>query len=821
MLDKQSFKETFLEKLKTMQGKEPAEATSLDVYKALGTMIRERVIENWVATGRQYREQGAKQAYYFSMEFLLGRLLESNLLNMGLLELCREGLHELGINLDNVTLEEPDAGLGNGGLGRLAACFLDSMASLSLPGHGYGIRYKYGLFEQRIKDGRQIELPDYWLREGNVWEIRRPEEAVEVRFGGYVEVVHANGKMVFDHQGFEVVRAVPHDIPVIGYRNSTVNTLRLWNAEAAETERCAAFGCYRRVVDYKNALESITELLYPDDSDDDGKLLRLKQQYFLVSAGMQNIVRGIKARCGSLADLHRKTAVHLNDTHPVLAVPELMRILMDQEGMAWEQAWEITTKTASYTNHTTLVEALEKWPVNLFQPLLPRIYKIVEEINNRFCGSIRNRFPGCREKLERIAIIGDGQVKMAHLAIVGSHSVNGVAALHTEILKHREMKDFYAVYPEKFNNKTNGITHRRWLMMANPLLAGLVTETIGSGWIRNPKSLTGLSAYTGDAAFQDQLHKIKRHNKEALARVIREKSGLAVDVDSIFDVQVKRLHPYKRQLLNVLQIMDLYNRLRDNPGLEITPRTFIFGAKAFPSFHLAKNIVKLINTVADMVNQDQRVNGKMKVVFLENYGVSLAAQIIPAADLSEQISTASKEASGTGNMKFMMNGALTIGTQDGANIEIMEAVGEGNIFIFGLTAEEVFNYYRCGGYRSWDLYQQDPRLKNILDQLVDGSLPAARDEFRMIHDHLLYHNDEFFVLKDFASYAEAQEAAERAYNEKRRWLAMCIHNIAHAGKFSSDLTIARYAAEIWDIKPVEILTGEDWQEDPPGGLRSA
>jgi starch phosphorylase len=800
--DKQSFKQGVLEKLKNMQGKTPARATALDVYKTLGALLWEPAMENWIATRKRYREQGLKQAYYFSMEFLLGRLLESNLLNLGLLELCREGLQELGFNFDEITAAEPDAGLGNGGLGRLAACFLDSLASLNLPGHGYGIRYKYGLFEQRIINGRQVELPEYWLRDGNVWEIRRPEEAVEVKFGGCVSYEQVNGITILHHEDCEVVRAVPHDIPVIGYRNNTVNTLRLWNAEAAGNERCAALGCYRRVVDYKKALESITELLYPDDSNDEGKLLRLKQQYFLVSAGIQDIVRGVKTRCGSLERLHRQAAVHINDTHPALAVPELMRILIDEEKMGWEQAWEITTKTAAYTNHTTLVEALEKWPVGLFQPLLPRIYSIVEEINRRFCAGLARSFPGCGpEKQGRMAIIGDGVIKMAHLAIVGSHSVNGVAALHTEILKQREMNDFYAVYPEKFNNKTNGITHRRWLMMANPLLASLVTETIGPDWIRQPERLAGLAAHAGDPSFQDRLHEIKRRNKAALARVIWEKNGLAVELDSIFDVQVKRLHPYKRQLLNVLHIMDLYNRLRENPGLEITPRTFIFGAKAFPSFYLAKNIVKLINTVAGTVNHDKRVRDLIKVVFMENYGVSLAARIIPAADLSEQISTAGKEASGTGNMKFMLNGAVTVGTLDGANIEIMEAVGPENIFIFGLTAGEIFNYYLSGGYCSWDLYHRDPRLKKIMDGLVDGSLPVPGDEFRPIHDHLLAHNDEFFVLRDFDAYVKAQQAAELAYRDRRRWLAMCGRNIAQAGQFSSDLTVARYAAEIWGIRP--------------------
>lgn len=816
--NKHSFKQAYTDKLMRLQGKNVHQSTPLDAYKTLGTMIREQVMQNWVATNRHYREEGSKQVYYFSMEFLLGRLLESNLLNLGVLDLCREALLELGIDLEDVMVEEPDAGLGNGGLGRLAACFLDSLASMNLPGHGSGIRYKYGLFEQRIQNGGQVELPEYWLREGNVWEIRRPEEAVEVKFGGSVRVEHQDGRMIFHHEHCEVVLAVPYDMPVVGYGNKTVNTLRLWDAEVSENERCAVLGCYRSVVDYKHALESITELLYPDDSHREGKVLRLKQQYFLVSAGLQSILRSHKKQYGTLTDFHRNAAIHINDTHPVLAIPELMRFLMDQEGMPWEQAWEITTKTISYTNHTTLAEALEKWPVDIIQPLLPRIYKIVEEINQRFSREVSSLYRGDWGKACEMAIIADGQVKMAHLAIAGSHSVNGVARLHTEILKQREMKNFYAVYPEKFNNKTNGITHRRWLLQANPALAKLVSDTIDPGWIQYPELLTGLLAHTEDSSFQEQLHRIKKQNKAALAKVILQKCDLTVDLDSIFDVQVKRLHAYKRQLLNVLHIMDLYNRLREQPELDIAPRTFIFGAKAFPNYQLAKKVIKLINTVAHVVNRDHRIGGKIKIAFLENYRVSLAEQIIPAADLSEQISTAGKEASGTGNMKFMLNGAATIGTLDGANIEIMEAVGKDNIFIFGLTAEEVLHYYHCGGYCSGDLYHQDFRLKKILDQLVSGFLPAARDEFMEIYDHLLLHNDEYFVLSDFASYVEAQKAVAKAYQDRRRWLSLCSHNIAHAGKFSSDRTINRYAEEIWGLKPV-IIPGQDVLSTLPKATR--
>ncbi len=801
--NKQNFKKAFIDKLMSLQGKTISQATPLDAYKTLGAMVRERVMPNWASTTRLYRETGLKQAYYFSMEFLLGRLLKSNLLNLGLLDLCREALRELDLNLEEVAVEEPDAGLGNGGLGRLAACFLDSLASLDLPGHGIGIRYKYGLFEQKIKNGFQVEFPENWLREGNVWEVRRPEDAVEVRFGGNVRLEQQHGRLVCHHENCEVVRAVPYDLPVVGYGTDTVNTLRLWDAEALDSERCAAMGCYHRVVDYQQALESITELLYPDDSHREGKVLRLKQQYFLVSAGLQSILGHHKKKYGTLSNLPSKVAVHVNDTHPVLAIPEMMRILMDQEGLPWDQAWKITTQTVSYTNHTTLAEALEKWPVDIFQPLLPRIYQIVEEIDRRFRLSLAIKGMPDRHSANQMAIIAGGQVRMAPLAIVGSHSVNGVARLHTEILKQREMKDFYAVYPEKFNNKTNGISHRRWLLQANPDLAALITGAIGPEWIRQPDLLERLLPYHQDLSFQEQLRRVKQKNKLKLAEIIKQKYGLAVDVNSLFDVQVKRLHAYKRQLLNVLHIMDLYNRLKEQPNPSIMPRTFIFGAKAFPNYHLAKKIIKLINTVAQVVNHDRRTRDLIKVIFMENYRVSLAEQIIPAADLSEQISTAGKEASGTGNMKFMLNGAATIGTLDGANVEIAEAVGKDNIFIFGLTADEVLHYKLHGGYCSWDLYHGDPRLKTILDQLVNGFFPVPRDEFVEIYDHLLCHNDEYFVLRDFASYVEAQAAVSRAYQDKRRWSSLCIQNIARSGRFSSDRTIQQYAREIWGIKPTQ------------------
>ena len=800
--NKERFKACFVEKLKNLRGKDCLQATSLDIYQVLGTMIREAITDEWSATMARYHELGAKQVYYLSMEFLLGRLLESNMINLHILELCREGLHELGIELADIVAEEPDAGLGNGGLGRLAACFLDSLASLGLPGHGCGIRYRYGLFEQKIVDGYQIELPENWLKEGNVWEIRRVEETVEVKFGGHIEFEERNGRYFFHHRNAEIINAVPYDMPMIGFDGKTVNTLRLWDAEASKTELCAIMDCYQRIVDYKHNLESISAFLYPDDSHHEGKILRLKQQYFLVSAAIQSITRCVKNRYGSLERLNELVAIHINDTHPALAIPELMRILMDREGMSWEKAWEITTGTISYTNHTTLVEALEKWPVGLFKPLLPRIYMIIEEINNRFCQTIIKEYPLYRDKIGSMSIIADKHVKMAHLALVGSHSINGVARLHTEILKHREMKNFYGIFPGKFNNKTNGITHRRWLLKVNPLLSNLINETIGPDWIKHPRSLIALSDYVEDSAFLDRLYDIKQCNKAALARIVEEKHDLKIDTHSIFDVQVKRLHLYKRQLLNIMHIMDLYNRLLENPDIQITPRTFIFAAKAFPNYYLAKKIIKLINTVAGVINTDRRIRDRIKVVFLENYRVSLADIIIPAADLSQQISTASKEASGTGNMKFMLNGAVTIGTLDGANIEIMEAVGEDNIITFGLTADEVNNYHEKGHYRSTDIYNTNPRIRKVTDQLINGFLPTGEHEFRAIFDHLIGGNDEFFVLKDLPSFGAARERAEHAYGNRQSWQKKCAVNIAHAGKFSSDLTIKRYADEIWKIEPV-------------------
>lgn len=806
--DKDTFKKSFIETLEYNSTKTIEEATPIDLYHTLGIMVRSYVSKNWMATNKQYVHSGDKQVYYFSMEFLMGRLLQSNLLNLKILTTVKNGLTELGIDVDAISEEEHDAGLGNGGLGRLAACFLDSLASLELPGHGCGIRYKYGLFEQKLVDGYQVELPDYWLKEDYVWEVRRSDSAVHVRFGGYVDIEEINGEFTFKHKNYENVLAVPYDVPVVGYENKTVNTLRLWSAEPVMSEReihTSNRENYYNYLNYKRSIESISEFLYPDDSHFEGKKLRLKQQYFLVSAGLQSILKGFKDNPKvDFRSLPDKVVFHINDTHPALIIPELMRILIDEKDFSWDVAWEITTKSCAYTNHTTLVEALEKWPISLFQELLPRIYMIIEEINERFCRELRKKFPGENERISDLAIVADNQVRMANLAIVGSFSVNGVAKLHTEILKKREMLNFYTIFPEKFNNKTNGITHRRWLMNANPKLTAYITEAIGTRWIKQPRDLIGLLKMANNASFQEKISEVKLENKLALASFIKDQTGIIVDEHSIFDVQVKRLHAYKRQLLNIFHVMELYNQLRENPNLDMVPRTFIFGAKAAPSYFFAKKIIKLINTVANVVNNDPYIQGKLKVVFLENYSVSMAEKIIPAADVSEQISTASKEASGTGNMKFMMNGALTVGTLDGANVEISDMVGRGNIFIFGLTSEEVLNYYSHGGYVARSIYNNDHRIRAVLDQLMDGFFGNDKVEFKDIYYQILSNNDEYFVLKDFDSYVEAHQKVDLTYRNQAEWTKKSIINIAHSGKFSSDRTICEYASDIWGIRPFTV-----------------
>ncbi len=802
--DKNAFKEAYLNKFIKTYGKPLEEGSNQEKYDVLARLIRDYISDKWYETNQYYKQKRVKEVYYFSIEFLMGRLLTNNLVNLGIKNIVKDGLDDLGISLADLEHEEPDAGLGSGGLGRLAADFMDSLASHSLPGHGCGIRYRYGLFDQRIENGEQIETPDDWLKNGYLWEFRRPDKAVEVKFGGKVRVQYVDARMVFTHEEYESALAVPYDIPLVGYRNNIVNTLRLWSAEAPEEDfDYSSFqrGDYMKAVERKYAAESVSQILYPDDTYYEGRRLRLKQQYFFVSAGLQSIVRRYKKRYLTFHNFPEKVAIHINDTHPALVIPELMRILLDEEGMGWDEAWPITVATVSYTNHTIMPEALEKWPLEMLQNLLPRIYMIIEEINERFCRELWNRYPDMG-KVRGMAIISDGYVKMAHLALVGSNSVNGVAKIHSEILKKQVMHQFHDYYPYKFNNKTNGITHRRWLLMANPRLARLITDTIGVGWIKHPTDLTNLLPFLDDQFFQGEFAQIKLENKERLAKYIKETTGWEVDPHSIFDIHIKRIHAYKRQLLNALHIMHLYNLLLENPDLQMNPRTFIFAGKAAPGYYLAKKVIKLINTLAELINNDKRIGGKLKVVFLENYNVSLAELIIPAADVSEQISTASKEASGTGNMKFILNGAVTIGTLDGANIEIFEKVGPENFFVFGLTAGEVLNYYRYGGYSSWDIYYREEEIKKVVDQLVNGFLGAAKDEFTVIYDHLLHYNDEFFVLKDFCSYMAAQKKIDELYSNREKWLQMSITNVANAGVFSSDRTINEYSVGIWNLKPV-------------------
>jgi len=789
-IEKGDFQQNFIEKIRTLHGRDLADTTGREQFLALALAIREYTGSKWAVAG-QPAGSDQKQVWYFSIEFLPGRLLKSYLLNLGIYELCNQALAELGIELKALEDEEEDAGTGNGGLGRLAACYLDSMAALGFGGHGCGLRYRYGLFEQRLQEGYQKEFPDNWLKEGYyIWETRRPDEAVVVRYG--------TG---------EVVRAVPYDIPITGYHNDTVNTLRLWSTEPVDLHSCDfAGGDCREAIEYKRCLESITDSLYPDDSTTEGKALRLKQQYLLVSAGLQSIIRD-HLRYNSLESLPEKVAIHINDTHPALAIPELMRLLLDEYQRDWQAAWDITTATISYTNHTILPEALETWPVELFQGLLPRIYAIVNEINERFCRSLWLRYPGNWNHIAQMAVIADSRVRMAHLAIVGSHSVNGVAKLHTDILKHQVMANFYHYTPDKFNNKTNGVTHRRWLMAANPKLERLLSETIGVRWIDNPDRLQDLLKFSKDAAFQEKLAVVKQANKQQLANFIFRKYGWKLDDHSIFDMHVKRIHAYKRQSLNALHILDLYNRLRENPSLDIPARTYIFGGKAASSYYKAKKTIKLINTLAQVINNDKSINDKLKVVFLENYNVSLAELIIPAADVSEQIPTAGFEASGTANMKFMMNGAVTLGTLDGANIEISSLVGENNIITFGLTAEEVLHYYRQGGYNPWDVYHSDYRVATVMEQLVNGFLPGPPDEFSTHYQAFLQGGDYYFVLRDFAAYADAQHRVGTVYQDRSRWLSMSTCNIAHSGYFASDRTFAEYASQIWQVTDSQDKTG--------------
>lgn len=784
------------------------EATPYQKYLALGEIIKEYTFERWMKTNKKYIKEDVRQVYYFSIEFLLGKLLVNNLINLGIRDIVREALLELGVSLEEIEEAEKEPGLGNGGLGRLAACFLDSMASLGYPGHGNGIRYTYGLFEQKIQNGYQIELPDNWLKEDYVWEVCRRDRSCIVKFGGYVRFEIIDGKLKAIHEGYEPVLAVPYDVPIIGFNCNTVNTLRIWSAEPVEREfdfSSFASGNYLKAVEYRYLVQSISQVLYPDDTNEQNRILRLKQEYFFVSAGVQSIVRTFKKKGKPLHQFPKYVLIHINDTHPALVIPELMRILIDEEGLGWDEAWEITTKSVAYTNHTIMIEALEKWPVNLIKNLLPRIYTIIEEINKRFCAEMLEKTNSDWNKVCGVAIIHDDVVNMAHLAVIGSMSVNGVSKVHTEILKNNVLKCFNTIYPEKFNNKTNGITQRRWLIEANTPLADLISELLGGySWVKEPMQMLELKKYANDKLVQERVSNIKFNNKVRLSNYIKQKYNLDVDPNSIFDVQAKRLHAYKRQLLNALHIMHLYNLIKENPSFNFHPRTFIFAAKAAPGYILAKKIIKLINSIADKVNKDPVISKIIKVIFLENYSVSLAEKLIPCADISEQISTASKEASGTGNMKFMMNGAITIGTLDGANIEIMEAVGEENIIIFGLRPDEVLDYYQNGGYISSELYQKDIRIRKVVDQLINNFFDVDKYEFMEIYNHLITYNDEYFVLKDFDSYHQAHIKINQLYNNQARWRSMMIANIAASGIFSSDNTITNYANEIWKLDKVVV-----------------
>ena len=802
--DKEKFKYLFIDRIQTMYGISIEESSDVEQYVALSSLIKDHIYRDWVYTQKNYDEVDAKQMYYFSIEFLPGKQLGIDLTNLGLMSVCNQALKELGLDLEELQGIENDPALGSGGLGRLGSCFLESLASGEYPGHGCSIRYKYGLFKQKIIDGEQVEVIDNWLEIGNVWEVKKANKSVEVKFYGDVDTEDDNGESKYVHNNYQPVLAVPHDMPVIGYKNNTVNTLRLFSAEPmAEIDYTLLSGKETKLaLEYENSIKGISEVLYPDDSSYEGKMLRLKQQYFFVSAGLQTIIKRYIKKGNELAELPKKVAIHINDTHPSIAIPELMRLLMDENGLGWDEAWKLVVETVSYTNHTILPEALEKWNIAMFKELLPRIYMIVEEIDRRFKMVLRDRYCNDNEKIMNMSILHNDQIHMAHLAIVGSHSINGVAKVHTEILKTKVMKDFYELYPERFNNKTNGITHRRWLLKANPSLAELITDSIGDKWIKHPSDLTNLLEFKDDSSFKEKLMDSKKENKMLLGKIIKDRYGIIVDENSIFDVQVKRMHEYKRQLLNVLNILDMYFRIKEDPNLEIIPRTFMFGGKAAPSYFMAKRIIKLINTVADVVNNDKSIKGKIKVIFLNGYKVSLAERIFPATDISEQISTASKEASGTGNMKFMLNGALTVGTLDGANIEIRDAVGDNNFFKFGLTVDEVLKYYESGGYNSWEIYHNNYRLRRVLDSLIDGSIFGTKDRFKEIYDALLNHNDQYFVLKDFDEYTRAQCHVDEKFRDKSAWYKSSIINIANAGKFSSDRTIKEYVEEIWHIKEV-------------------
>ena len=811
-ISKEEFKKSVIENVKNQYRRTIDEATPQQIFQAVSYAIKDVIIDDWIATQKQFDETGAKKVYYLSMEFLMGRALGNNIINLGAKKAVKEALEELGFDLNAIEDQEPDPALGNGGLGRLAACFLDSLATLAYPAYGCGIRYHYGMFKQKIKDGYQVEVPDEWLKNGYPFELRRPEYATEVKFGGYVKTEWDGERNHFVQEGYQSVLAVPYDMPIVGYGNNVVNTLRIWDAQPIDTFSLSAFdkGDYQKAVEQENLAKNLVEVLYPNDNHYAGKELRLKQQYFFISASLQVALKKFKETNDDIHKLPEKIVFQMNDTHPTVAVAELMRLLLDQEGLNWDEAWGITTKCCAYTNHTIMAEALEKWPIELFSRLLPRVYQIVEEINRRFLIEVQNKYPDNYEKVKKMAIIFDGQVKMAHLAIVAGYSVNGVAKLHTEILKNQELKDFYEMMPEKFNNKTNGITQRRFLLHGNPLLADWITEQIGDEWITDLPHLAKLKVYVDDPKFQQEFMNIKYQNKLRLAKYIKEHNGIDIDPRSIFDVQVKRLHEYKRQLLNILHVMYLYNQLKDNPNMDMVPRTFIFGAKAAAGYQIAKKTIKLINSVADVINNDKSINGKLKVVFIEDYRVSNAELIFAAADVSEQISTASKEASGTGNMKFMLNGALTLGTMDGANVEIVEEVGKENAFIFGLSADEVINYENNGGYNPEEIFNTDQDIRRVLMQLINGYYsPQDPELFRDIYNSLLNTKnsakaDTYFILKDFRSYAEAQKRVEAAYRDENWWARAAMLNTASAGKFSSDRTIEEYVRDIWHLEKIHV-----------------
>ncbi len=810
--DKKAFKKAVTENVKIQYRRTLDEATPKQVYQAVSLAVKDYIIDRWIASHKEYEKKNAKTVYYLSMEFLMGRALGNNMINLTYYNDIKEALDELGFDINLIEDQERDAALGNGGLGRLAACFLDSLATLGYPAYGCGIRYRYGMFRQEIRDGYQIEKPDDWLKDGNPFEIRRDDYAVIVKFGGNVYAEqNANGKMEFIQRDYQAIKAIPYDMPIVGYGNNVVNTLRIWDAEACQTFNLDSFdkGEYQRAVEEQNLARTICEVLYPNDNHYAGKELRLKQQYFFVSASVQRAILKFKENNKDIHDLPNKVVFQLNDTHPTVAVAELMRILMDEEGLPWDEAWDITCKTCAYTNHTIMAEALEKWPIELFSRLLPRIYQIVEEINRRFINEIQAKYPGDQNKVAKMAIVYDGQVKMAHLAIAGSFAVNGVAQLHTDILKKRELKDFYELYPEKFNNKTNGITQRRFLLHGNPELAAWVTEKIGDEWITDLSKMKKLKVYADDAKYQQEFMQIKYKNKLRLAEYIKEHNGIEVDPRSIFDIQVKRLHEYKRQLLNILHVMHVYNELKANPNMDFYPHTYIFGAKAAAGYRRAKLTIKLINNVADVINNDESIDGKIKVVFIEDYRVSNAELLFAAADVSEQISTASKEASGTGNMKFMLNGALTLGTMDGANIEIVEEVGEENAIIFGLRADEVMAYERDGGYYPRDIFNNNQAVRKVLTQLVDGTYSGSDTElFRDIYDSLL-NQDQYFILRDFDSYCEAQKRVNAWYEDEAAWAKSALLNTACSGKFTSDRTIEEYAKEIWKLSKVKVKLPKD------------